>query len=534
MNRSALWASMLGTIAVAVGLLAINLGFGNTPVLGLDLRGGVSVILAPTSDATEDDLLVIRDLIRDELELRGIAEPDVRVEGANIVVDLPGVRDQEDALDAVDVAGIVNLRPVVQCGLSTAAGDPGTATTEPTTTEPATTEPATTEPATTEPATTEPATTGPESSEPAGFRRPAGAQDEATAPTVPVDPVTGETVPIPAPFDPSQAIVPTAPAFDQEVLPVRDTEEACLVGPSGGTGEVFARGSAGVDLDEFGQWITTVDLRGDGEATWNALAAQCFARAATCPSGQLAIVLDDIIQSAPVVNAPSFSGGVTISGDFTEAEARDLARVLNRGAFPVNVEAQTVQTVSPTLGNDSLRAAVIAGLLGVALVLVLMVVLYRKLSIVVIVGLVIWGMIVFSAAALVSQWTNYALSLAGATGIIVAVGVTVDSYVVFFERLKDERRAGRRLRSAAPRSFRQTWRTIVAADLVSILAAAILFWLSVGSVKGFALYLGLTAICDLLVCYFFTRPAVLLLVGTRWFEGGAPRPVTATTAGATS
>jgi preprotein translocase subunit SecD len=513
-NRTALWASLLGSIAVAVGLLAINLGFGTTPVLGLDLRGGVSVILAPTSDASEDDLLVIRDLIRDELEQRGIAEPDVRVEGANIVVDLPGVRDQQDALDAVDVAGIVTLRPVYQCGLTTGEGEP-TDTTAPAAPTDSTT-PSESTPSST-PETTPETTDG----GPSGFRRPvaAPAQDDATTPTVPVDPVTGETIPLPAPFDPSQVVVPPAQPVEQDVLPIRDTNEACLVGPSGGSGEVFARGSAGVDLDQFGAWIVTVDLRGDGEATWNALASQCFATAATCPSGQLAIVLDDVIQSAPVVNAPSFSGGVTISGDFTESEARDLARVLNRGAFPVNVEAQTVQTVSPTLGNDSLRAAIISGLIGAGVVMVLMVALYRKLSVVVLVGLVLWGMLVYSAAALVSHWTNYALTLAGATGIIVSVGAAVDSYVVLFERLKDEQRAGRRLRSAAPRSFRQTWRTILAANLVSILAAAILFWLSVGSVKGFALYLGLTAICGLLVAYFFSRPAVILLVGTKWFEG---------------
>ena len=118
-----------------------------------------------------------------------------------------------------------------------------------------------------------------------------------------------------------------------------------------------------------------------------------------------------------------------------------------------------------------------------------------------------------------SEWTNYALSLAGVTGIIVAVGVTVDSYVVFFERMKDEIRNGRTLRNAAPRSFKVTWRTIWTADLVSIIGAAILFWLSVGSVRGFALYLGITTVCDLIVCFFFTRPAVLLLSRSNFMRG---------------
>ena len=310
-----------------------------------------------------------------------------------------------------------------------------------------------------------------------------------------------------------------------------DTGEVCIVGPSGGTGEVFVRGSAEPSLDQVGAWGVTVDLRSDGEAAWNLLASQCNQGASSCPSRQLAIVLDDIIQSAPVVNEPFFSGSVQITGSFSEGEARSLARVLNRGAFPVNVEAQSVQTVSPTLGGDSLEAAVISGIVGAMVIVLFMIAYYRKLAVVIIAGLIVWGMTVYVAAALVSQWTNYAFTLAGATGIIVAVGVTVDSYVVFFERLKDEVRAGRSLRNAAPRAFKLTWRTIVSADVVAFLGSAILFWLSVGSVKGFALYLGLTTICDMLVCYFFTRPAVFLMLAERLVRrrpGARSRKATAT------
>jgi preprotein translocase subunit SecD len=198
---------------------------------------------------------------------------------------------------------------------------------------------------------------------------------------------------------------------------------------------------------------------------------------------------------------------------------RSLARVLNRGAFPVPVVQQRVETVSPTAGQDALNAALIAGLVGLAVMVAFMVLYYRKLAVVIIAGLFVWGMTVFAFASLVSQATNYAFTLAGATGVIVAIGITVDSYVVYFERLREEVRHGRSLRNAAPRSFQATWRTIVAADVVSLMGAVILFWLSVGSVKGFALYLGLTTICDLLVCWFFTRPAVILLSRTRWLEG---------------
>ncbi|MDJ0767391.1 MAG: protein translocase subunit SecD [Ilumatobacter sp.] len=435
MNKSALWASLVGFVALAGGLLALNLGLGNTPVLGLDLRGGVSVILAPDeAEATADDLGVIRDLVRDQLEATGIAEPDVRVEGENVIVDLPGVNDQEEALEQVSVSGIVTLRPVLTC-------NPG-----------------------------------------------------ATA-----DPSIGQTA-----------------------LPLL-AGGSCVVGPSDTTGEVFERKSAGVDLDPQGRWVVNVDLSGPGEPQWNALAQQCFGGGPTCPSAQLAIVLDDVIQSAPVVQTADFRGSVQISGSFTEDQARSLADVLNRGAFPFQMRQERVETVSPTAGQDSLDAAIIAGLVGVAAVLVFMVAYYRRLAVIIVSGLIVWGATVFSIATLVSQATNYALTLAGATGIIVAVGVTVDTYVVLFERLRDEIRHGRSVRNAAPRSFQATWRTIVSADLVSLMASLILFWLSVGSVKGFALYLGLTTICDLLVCFFYTRPAIFLLSMTGWLDRGGRR-----------
>jgi preprotein translocase subunit SecD len=225
-------------------------------------------------------------------------------------------------------------------------------------------------------------------------------------------------------------------------------------------------------------------------------------------------VLDDVIQTAPVVNEPNFPDNVQISGMESEGEARSLSRVLNRGAFPVNVEAQTVQTVSPTLGRDSLRAGVIAGMVGVVLVLLLLVVFYRRLTLLIVAGMIVWGMLIYSVSVIISRTTNYALTLAGVTGIIISIGVTVDSYVVYFERLKDEVRNGRTIKNSATRAFKASWRTILAADLVSLLAASVLFILSVGSVRGFALYLGITTVCDLIVFFCFTRPAVALMAAT--------------------
>ena len=527
MNRR-LWVSLIGSVVIAVVLLLGNIVAGNAPILGLDLQGGVSVILAPVEKASNDDLIVIRDLIRDELERTGIAEPDVRVQGETIVVDLPGVRDQQEALSRVDVSGVVELRPVLlptACAGAAAAADTSGGST------PADSTADTTNGST--PAGATPDTT-PDST-PAGAT-PAGATSDRTSDSTPAGFAPVTTADTPADSTPADSTADStadtttrssvAESGDRaatdsstdssgvELLPTRDGQTLC-VGPAQGTGEVFSRGSAQV-ISQNG-WAVTVSLRGDGQAVWNNLADQCFNRLPSCPSvtpganGQIAIVLDSVIQSAPSVNTTGFTDGVSITGSFTRSEASDLARVLNRGAFPVEVQAQEARTVSASAGSDSLRAAIIAGLIGFVVVLTFLIVYYRMLALVVLGGMIVWAMAVYSAAALVSGWTNYALSLAGITGIIVAVGVTVDSYIVFFERMKDEVRNGRTLRNAAPRSFKVTWRTIWTADLVSVIGAAILFWLSVGSVRGFALYLGITTICDLLVCYFFTRPAVLLL-----------------------
>ncbi|MEI6497156.1 MAG: SecD/SecF family protein translocase subunit, partial [Actinomycetota bacterium] len=204
---------------------------------------------------------------------------------------------------------------------------------------------------------------------------------------------------------------------------------------------------------------------------------------------------------------------------FTEGEAKNLANVLRSGSLPVKMETQSVQNVSATLGKDSLHAALIAGLIGVGLVMVLMVVYYRRLGLVVVAGLCVSGALIYSIVALLSKTQGLALSLSGVAGIIVSVGVTVDSYVVFFERLKDEIRSGRTVRNSAQRGFTGAWRTILIADTVSLIGAFTLWYLTVGAVRNFAFFLGLSTLIDLFVSYFFTRPAVLLLAQTSFMEG---------------
>ncbi|MFM7686694.1 MAG: preprotein translocase subunit SecD, partial [Actinomycetota bacterium] len=326
----------------------------------------------------------------------------------------------------------------------------------------------------------------------------------------------------------------TAPVLDENGVPVQESDpnqpqllplqgavppQYCYVGPQQGTGEVFQDNASATVVAGKG-WGVVVDLRAGngGESIWNNLASQCYSAAQTCPTKQISIELDGTLQSVAEVQTPNFNGSVQISGAFTEGEARNLARVINSGSLPVKLELQSVQNVSPGLGKDSLKAAWVSGLIGVALVLLFMAFYYRTLGLIVALGITVSASLLWGVICWLSRTNGLALSLSGIAGIIVSVGVTVDSYVVFFERLKDEVRSGKTLRNSATRGFQGAWRTIVIADLVSLIGALVLWYLTVGAVRGFAFFLGLSTLCDLVVAYFFTRPMVLLLARTKWME----------------
>jgi preprotein translocase subunit SecD len=312
------------------------------------------------------------------------------------------------------------------------------------------------------------------------------------------------------------------PADPTATIIVQNTDgsEIYQLGPSFATGEVF-NNDAKADIITSG-WGVRVTLKSGstGSDLWNIGAAQCYAKSTTCPTGRMAIVLDGVVQSAPSVNQPSFSGGVDITGNFKESEAKDLARVLKSGALPVRLEVQAVQIVSATLGDDSLNAAVVSGLIGVLLVLLFMLLYYRLLALIVVFGITLSGLVQWNVISLLSSTNGLALSLAGIAGIIVSIGVTVDSYVVFFEKLKDELKTGRTLKNSAERGFKSAWRTILAADIVSLIGAFTLWYLTVGSVRGFAFFLGLSTLCDIVIAWFFTRPTMLMIARTKRFQRG--------------
>ena len=540
--RRKLLITLIATVLVSISLVAGNLIAGNKPSLGLDLQGGASVTLEPKGDYDTVALDVAVEIIRSRVDSIGVAEPEIIRQGSTVVINLPGVKDQQRALEIVGRTGEVLLRPVLQSGMrnddattttiagqttvpgatsSTIAGATTTVAGATTTVAGATTTVAEATTTVAGATTSQPASSGGLGSS----RRPMSAATTTTPTTVAPSTTVGSidvgatttTVAV-APSTPQQDISMTNEPSKQAILEGRDGL-VYFTGPSQADGQVFANDAAA--QISSGSWVVAVGLRGgaSGEDKWNLLAAQCFQKAATCPTGQIAIVLDGVVISAPVVQTANFSGSVQISGDFKEAEAKDLAKILEFGAVPVRFDSPTAQTVSATLGKDSLNAALISGLVGVLLVLLFLFFYYRRLAIVVLGGLAISGMLQWSAISWLSQRNGLALSLSGVTGIIVSVGVTVDSYVVFFEKLKDDVLGGKTLKNSATRSFNSAWRTIIAADTVSLIGAVVLWFLTVGSVRGFAFFLGLSTLCDIIVAYFFTRPTVILMSRSKWMNG---------------
>ena len=487
--------TIVSTVVIIAAALIGNVVAGNKPALGLDLQGGASITLQPVGDYTAASLEKAVEIIERRVNSLGVAEPEITRQGDNVVVNLPGVDDQQRALDIIGRQGEVLLRPVLQVGTTNTDATTTTVVDAGSTTVPDTVPPA-------------------QPSGPGDARR---GVPSTTIPDAPTTTVAGDVTETTAPQiavsnDPND---PTANAVLQG-----DGDTVFLVGPAGASGQVF-NNDASADITT-GSWVVTVGLRSGalGEDVWNALTTKCFNREPSCPTGQIAIVLDGKVISAPVVQEAVFTGGnVQITGDFTEAEARDLAKILEFGAVPVRFDIATVQTVSPTLGEDSLRAALISGLIGVLLVILFFFFYYRLLTVVVLGGLVVSGALLWSVISYISRTNGLALTLSGAAGIIVSIGVTVDSYVVFFERLKDDLHAGKSLRGSAQRSFQAAFRTILAADAVSFLGALVLWYLTVGSVRGFAFFLGLSTLSDVIVAYYFTRPAVLLLSRTKLLRG---------------
>jgi preprotein translocase subunit SecD len=288
--------------------------------------------------------------------------------------------------------------------------------------------------------------------------------------------------------------------------------------------------SATADLDsQTDEWEVVLDFTSAGSTAFNKNAAApyaCYKQDTANPPycALQAIELDGTVESDPSIDSNNFPGSAEISGSssdpFTQAQAQSLAQALSYGSLPVRFVAQDIDNISPQIGTDSLRAGAIAGAIAVLLVLIYLIIYYRALGLVVVIGIFVSGAFLYSITTLLSYSDNLTLTLSGVIGLIVSVGVTADSCVVYFERLKEEIRAGRTVRTSVEKGFKRAFRTVLAADFSSFIGALILYALTVGDVRGFAFFLGLATLLNVVTTYFFTRPLVVL-IGRRSSVGDA-------------
>ena len=530
--------------------MAASLVAGNSPLLGLDLKGGVEVVLVPVDDPerpeeiTSGDLDTAVNIIRDRIDGLGVAEPDVTRQGGRVVVQLPGISDQQRAIDIVGQTAELRFRPVC----SELAAEPITIAPEAveifedtedaddtpdedTFVEDEVTEP---EDEATEEGVTEVTEDTEVTEEPVEVTEPVDpAAEVEIVSEVPVVPIAelDERGLAPCPTDIGNEFgLPTSTSAEDQldsfvVLPERNDDgqvtRRYLLGPSNLTGA----GLSGADSAFTNEYVVIANFRGgdEGSNKFDELAAECFSGTAVCPAslggqGRVAVVVDGTVEVAPSVNAASFDGEAVISGNYSGDEADDLALVLRYGALPVEFQDptdpqsdSTSRGVSATIGSDSLRAGVIAGIVGLALVFLYMVGMYRLLGVIAMLSLGVSATLLWVIVAWLGETQDLALTLAGVTGLIVAIGVSLDSNVVYFEHLKEDVATGRSLRSSLEQSFRAAFITIFRANFASLIAAVILYWLSAGSVRGFALMLGLASVLDLVATYFFLRPCAQLL-----------------------
>ncbi len=482
--------SLTIVILIAVASLAGVLAARWSPRLGLDLDGGLSVIYKPAHKVSQTDLDQTVTILTDRVDGLGVSGATVGTQGGNIIVQVPGVKNGQQILKTIGQTAQLYFRPAL-CGAPTFVGK------------------------------------STKSAKPATAALPAcTSSTELTEANLDVIPESGttfheNTIAADTALADYPSTTPTSTHYKTHTVLLTEISGAgqytrYLLGPAELTGHAVAHAVA--EQTQLGDWIVSYTLTGKGSPEWDKLAQKSFHEI-------VAIELDGKIYSAPIIQPDqssftSFDGRGEISGHLTETQAKTLALAMQFGSLPVKLIPQTTETVSPTLGHAALVAGLGAGLAGLLLVLLYTIVYYRLLGIVVFSGLAVTAALLWVIISALGH-TSVAPSfdLAGVTGIIVSIGITVDSYIVYFERLKDETRAGRTVRTSVDRGFASAWRTVLAADTVSFGAAVVLFFVAVGEVKGFAFFLGLSTLMDVFMTYFFTRPLVVLLGRNDRFVG---------------
>ncbi|MET0590953.1 MAG: protein translocase subunit SecD [Naasia sp.] len=480
----AIFLLLIGAISVGVSFF----GASWTPRLALDLEGGTEVRLAPVveggQEVTSEQLNQAVSIIRDRVDAAGVSEAEIRTEGSgNIVVSIPG-EASEETLARISASAKLDFRPVLLAGV------PATAATE--------------TPAADDTTETAPA---PE---------PTDASDLAQ--------VTPELQTAFDDFDCATIDETVVPPADQPYLTCEiDGTAKYLLGPVELSGENLSDATSSQQTTQTGaatgSWA--VNLQFDGEGTEQFASITSRLTGLESPRNQFAMVLDNRVLLAPSSNVVITDGRAAITGPgITQDSAPLLADQLKYGALPVSFETQSQDSISATLGSEQLASGLLAGLIGLVLVVAYSLAQYRALGLVTVASLVVAGALTYLIVTLLGWRLDFRLSLAGVAGLIIAIGVTADSFIVYFERIKDELRDGKMLTGAVEAGWKRALRTILASDAINFLAALILILLAVGNVRGFAVTLGLTTIIDLIVVVLFTHPMLQLLSRTRFFSEG--------------
>jgi len=520
-RRRPLWVPLVGIVLAAVGLFAGVYASGLRPKLGLDLAGGAYVAYTPTGKASASQLELASQVISDRLEGLGVSSAQVQVQGNEIVVQMAGVKNPRQLVQQIGQTGQVEFRPVA-CTQPTTGQVNGQTVTEQV------------------PVVLPPF--NPKAKASASSITPSllnticqksSSSSSSESITSQLDGIASE-VPSTQPTlsgTPPQYVLYNVPTLTHGKPPFY----RYLLGPLAANGTIISSASAGVQSGVPG-WVVQFTLTKSGSSKWNSIASANYLKS-------VAIAVGGEVYSAPVIEAQNFNGSGVINGSasapISEADANNIALVMKYGSLPITLKQLTLETVSPSLGKSSLRAGLLAGLLGMVLVMAYTIVYYRALGVVVVSGLAMTALLLWSITALLGKVAGETLDLAGVTGVIVSIGVTVDSYIVYFERLKDDVRQGKTIRSSVDKGFQRAYRTVLAADAVSFIGAVVLWLLAIGPVKGFAFFLGLSTLLDVFATYFFTRPLVILLgrnrafTEARWIgvaRGLAPEPLEASAA----
>ena len=505
---------VFGLVTVALyALMGISGVF--TPKLGLDLRGGTTITLTVANitgqgSVDPNSLELARSIIAQRVDSMGVGETEVTTSGdRQIVVSVPNVQ-AEELVEMVGQTAQLYFRKVFDVAAAPAA--------LPT-------------PETTETAVPSENPEASPSASPSTNQRP--------LPQLPTPvPSPRPTLPAESPpsldellaWEPSDRDLeefeaytcgddsPTPSVTDQPLI-VCDKELTYkyLLGPALISGDKVTSAYANVPQQSV-SWEVGLEFNEAGAADF--LTVTTHLATQTQPMDQFAIVLDDKVISAPSVSNPIPGGRASISGSFTQASATALANVLTYGALPLSFEVSSVDNVSAKLGGEQLQAGLIAGLIGLILVVCYSLLYYRVLAIVVVASLALDAALTYVMMVLLGQGMGYALNLPGIAGAILAIGVTADSFIIYFERIRDEVREGRGLRTAIETGWVRSRKTILVADSVSLLSAVVLFALAIGSVKGFAFTLGLTTIIDIAIVFWFTKPLMSVLGRTKYFGEG--------------